>query len=224
VNVAIYVIFVLLSSVICVSFGYGINKPIAASAIVQQSSSSIVSEQHSSGHDDTIIQQSSDQSQSTSSSNSVVIQQNSGSSGGVSSSSRIVSSTGGDLRIDMQSSGKIASSQLNLTSGKVESVLFGNWSLNGPAGQFIANFTYRPENGTAPIEYQMNGLQLHSLNEINDSLVMVGTIDVASSSRTMLQDVPVTIIIQNGILIVGFERGTEISNLLEGIPIVGFEQ
>jgi hypothetical protein len=224
VNVAIYVIFVLLSSVICVSFGYGINKPIAASAIVQQSSSSIVSEQHSSGHDDdTIIQQSSDQSQSTSSSNSVVIQQNSG-SGGVSSSSRIVSSTGGDLRIDMQSSGKIASSQLNLTSGKVESVLFGNWSLNGPAGQFIANFTYRPENGTAAIEYEMNGLQPRSLNQINNSLVIVGTIDVASNGRIALQDVPVTIIIQNGILVVGFERGAEVSNLFGGIPIVGFEQ
>jgi hypothetical protein len=222
VNIAIYVVFVLLITIICVSFGYGINKPIVASAIVQQQSS-IVSEQHSSGQDSAIIQQSSDQSQSTSSSNSVVINQNSG-SGAISSSSRIVSSIGGDLRIDMQSSGKIASSKLNLTSGKVESVLFGDWSLNGPAGQFIANFTYKPENGTAPVEYEMNGLQLRSVNQINNSVVIVGTIDVASNIRTALQDIPVTIIIQNGILVVGFEKATEVSNLFGGIPIIGFEQ
>jgi hypothetical protein len=218
----IHNVIALFSAIICIIIGYGIPNSIAVSAITQQQSS-IVSEQYSSGHDGTVIQQSSDQSQSSSSSNSVVISQNS-SGGAVSSSSKIISRTDGDLRVDRQASGKIASSKLNLTSGKVESVLFGNWSLNGRAEGFIANFTYRPENGTAPIEYQMNGFQLHSLNEINDSLVMVGTIDVASSSRTMLQDVPVTIIIQNGILIVGFERGTEISNLLEGVPIVGFEQ
>ncbi len=221
-NVTICVIFALLSTVICISFGYGINEPVEASATIQQQSS-MVSEQYSSGQGSTIIQQSSDQSQSSSSSNSVVISQNSG-NGPSSSSSRIVSSTGGELRIDMQSSGKIASSQLNLTSGKVESVLFGGWSLNGPAGQFIANFTYRPENGTAPIEYEMNGLQLRSINQINNSFVIVGTIDVFSSNRTALQDVPVTIIIQNGILVVGFEKGSAISNLFGGIPIVGFEQ
>src|SRR5919202_2906020 len=185
----IHNVIALFSAIICIIIiSYGIPNSIAVSAITQQQSS-IVSEQYSSGHDGTVIQQSSDQSQSSSSSNSVVISQNS-SGGAVSSSSKIISRTDGDLRVDRQASGKIASSKLNLTSGKVESVLFGNWSLNGRAEEFIANFTYRPENGTAPIEYQMNGLQLHSLNEINDSLVMVGTIDVASSSRTMLQDVP----------------------------------
>jgi hypothetical protein len=54
--------------------------------------------------------------------------------------------------------------------------------------------------------------------------VMAGTIDVTSNSTTALQDTPVTIMIQNGILVVGFEKGTETSNLFGGIPILGFEQ
>src|SRR5919108_1059019 len=204
----IYVVLALLGTIICTIVGYGINNPIAASITTQQQSST--------------TQQSSDQSQSSSSSSSLVITQNSGGDA-VSSSNTIISRTDGDLRIDRQSSGKIASSQLNLTSGEVDAVLFGDWSLNGTAG-FITNFIYRPENGTAPIEYEMNGLALRSVSEINDSLVMAGTIDIASNSTTALQDAPVTIMIQHGILVVGFEKGTEANNLFRGIPILGFEQ
>ena len=218
---AIYVILALLGSIICIVAGYGINNSIAASTITQQQSS-VVSEQHSNNHGSTIIQQSSDQLQSSSSSsNSVVISENSGNRT-VSSSNRIVSLTDGNLKIDRQSSGKIASSHLNLTSGVVEAVLFGDWSLNGTAG-FIAHFAYKPANGTAPIEYEMNGLQLRSIQQINDSLVMAGTIDIASNSTIALQDTPTTIMIENGILVVGFEKGTEASNLFRGIPILGFE-
>jgi hypothetical protein len=39
-----------------------------------------------------------------------------------------------------------------------------------------------------------------------------------------LQDTPVTIMIQNGILVVGFENTAEIIDLFGGIPILGFEQ
>jgi hypothetical protein len=219
VTLTIYVILVLLGSIICVTAGYGINNSIAASTITQQQSS-IVSEQHSNNHGSTIIQQSSDQLQSSSSSNSLVISENGGNR--TVSSNRIVSLTDGNLKIDRQSSGKIASSHLNLTSGVVEAVLFGDWSLNGTAG-FTAHFTYKPANGTAHIEYEMNGLQLRSIQEINDSLVMAGTIDVASNSTIALQDTPTTIMIENGILVVGFEKGTEASNLFRGIPILGFE-
>ena len=101
------------------------------------------------------------------------------------SSNRVESRTGTDnLQIDRQSSGKIASSSFNLTSGEVEAVLFGDWSLNGTSG-FVANFIYKPSNGTDSIEYEMSGLELHSINQINDNPVIVGTIDVASNSTCL---------------------------------------
>ena len=218
-NLSIYLVIALLGAITCIIVGYGTNNAIATSLSTQQSS--IVSEQLSSNDGSTTIQQSSDQSQSSSSS-SLVTSQNSGSDT-VSSSNTIVSRTDGNLQIDRQSSGRIASSTLNLTSGEVEAVLFGDWSLDGTSG-FVANFTYKPSNGTAPIGYVMSGFELHSINQINDDLVMAGTIDVASNSTTALQDTPVTIMIQNGILVVGFEKGTETSNLFGGIPILGFEQ
>jgi cytoskeletal protein RodZ len=218
-NLSIYLVIALLGAITCIIVGYGTNNAIATSLSTQQSS--IVSEQLSSNDGSTTIQQSSDQSQSSSSS-SLVTSQNSGSDA-VSSSNTIVSRTDGNLQIDRQSSGRIASSTLNLTSGEVEAVLFGDWSLNGTSG-FVANFAYKPSNGTAPIGYVMSGFELHSINQINDDLVMAGTIDVTSNSTTALQDTPVTIMIQNGILVVGFEKGTETSNLFGGIPILGFEQ
>jgi cytoskeletal protein RodZ len=218
-NLSIYLVIALLGAITCIIVGYGTNNAIATSLSTQQSS--IVSEQLSSNDGSTTIQQSSDQSQASSSS-SLVTSQNSGSDT-VSSSNTIVSRTDGNLQIDRQSSGRIASSTLNLTSGEVEAVLFGDWSLDGTSG-FVANFAYKPSNGTAPIGYVMSGFELHSINQINDDLVMAGTIDVASNSITTLQDTPVTIMIQNGILVVGFEKGTETSNLFGGIPILGFEQ
>jgi cytoskeletal protein RodZ len=221
-NLSIYLVIALLGAITCIIVGYGINDAIATSLSTQQSS--VVSEQYSSDDGSTTIQQSSDQSQSSSSSSSLVSSQNSGSgSDTVSSSNTIVSRTDGNLQIDRQSSGMIASSTLNLTSGEVEAVLFGDWSLDSTSG-FVANFTYTPSNGTAPIGYVMSGFELRSINQINDDLVMAGTIDVASNSTTALQDTPVTIMIQNGILVVGFEKGTETSNLFGGIPILGFEQ
>jgi cytoskeletal protein RodZ len=219
-NLSIYLVIALLGAITCIIVGYGTNNAIATSLSTQQSS--IVSEQLSSNDGSATIRQSSDQSQSSSSSSSLVTSQNSGSDT-VSSSNTIVSRTDGNLQIDRQSSGMIASSTLNLTSGEVEAVLFGDWSLDGTSG-FVANFTYKPSNGTAPIGYVMSGFELHSINQINDDLVMAGTIDVTSNSTTALQDTPVTIMIQNGILVVGFEKGTETSNLFGGIPILGFEQ
>jgi hypothetical protein len=220
-SLTIYVIVALLGAITCIIVGYGINNAIATSLSTQQSST--VSEQYSSDDGSTTIRQSSsDQSQSSSSSSSLVTSQNSGSDT-VSSSNRIVSRTDGNLQIDRQSSGKIASSTLNLTSGDVEAVLFGNWSLDSTSG-FVANFTYTPSNGSDPIGYVISGFELHSINQINDDLVMAGIIDVASNSTTALQDTPATIMIQNGILVIGFEKGTETSNLFGGIPILGFEQ
>jgi hypothetical protein len=218
----VYVVTALFATVAFVIVGYGINNEIAAVSITTQQQSSMVSEQRTGDSESTVIQQSSDQSQSSSTSSSVITSE-SGSGESV-SSSRIVSRTGNDnLQLDRQLSGKIASSRLNLTSGEVEAVLFGDWSLNGTSG-FVANFIYKPSNGTSPLEYKMSGLELHSINQINDNLVLGGTIDVTSNSTAALQDAPVTTMVQNGILAVGFRNATEASNLFGGIPIIGFEQ
>jgi hypothetical protein len=218
----VYVVTALFAAIAFVIVGYGINNEIAAASITTQQQSSMVSEQRTGDSESTVIQQSSDQSQSSSTSSSVITSE-SGSGESV-SSSRIVSRTGNDnLQLDRQLSGKIASSRLNLTSGEVEAVLFGDWSLNGTSG-FVANFIYKPSNGTTPLEYKMSGLELHSINQINDNLVLGGTIDVTSNSTAALQDAPVTTMVQNGILAVGFGNATEASNLFGGIPIIGFEQ
>jgi len=197
---------------------YGINNNVAATSIITQQQSSGSSQSSS-----ITQQQSSGSSQSSSTSDSVIISESSG-DGSVSSSNRIVTSTGTDnLQIDRQSSGKIASSRLNLTSGEVEAVLFGDWSLNSTSG-FGTNFIYRPSNGSDSIHYGMSGLDVRSVNRINENLVLAGTIDVVSNSRTVLQDAPVTIMIQNGILVVGFGNATEATALFGGVPILGFEQ
>ncbi len=220
----IYVVIALLA-IAAVVVSYGINSGIATASIItqQQSSSSVMSEQHSGDSGATVTVQSSDSSQSSSTSDSVTISQSSGGEG-VSSSSRIVTSTGNtNLQIDRQFSGKIASSRLNLTDGKVEAVLFGDWSLNNTSG-FVTSFVYKPSNGTESVEYMMSGFEANSVNRINDNLVLAGTIDVASNNRTVLQDAPVTIMIQNNILIIGFGDTNEATNLFGGTPIIGFEQ
>ena len=202
-NLTVYVIAALLAIAAFVIAVYGINNSVIATSIITQ-------------------QQSSGSSQSSSTSDSVIISESSGES--VSSSNRIVTSTGTDnLQIDRQSSGKIASSRLNLTNGEVEAVLFGDWSLNSTSG-FVTSFIYQPSNASDSIQYGMSGLDVHSVNRINENLVLAGTIDVVSNSGAVLQDAPVTIMIQNGILVVGFEDATEAANLFGGMPIIGFEE
>ncbi|MFL6478264.1 MAG: hypothetical protein ACJ707_05540 [Nitrososphaera sp.] len=215
----------LIATVTFVIVGHGINNNIATASMVKQQQSSIMSEQHSSNSGNSATLQSQDSLQSSSTSDSVIISESNNSGGTSSSSSRIVTSTGNNtnLQIDGQSSGKIASSRLNLTTGEVEAVLFGDWSLNSTSG-FVTNFTYKPSNGTGSTEYRMSGLNANSVNQINDNLVLAGTIDVISNNRTVLQDAPVTIMIQNGILVVGFENATDATNLFGAVPILGFKQ
>ena len=216
-NLTVYVVAALLAIAAFVIAVYGTNNNVAATSIITQQQSSGSSQSSS------ITQQSSGSSQSSSTSDSVIINESSG-DGSVSSSNRIVTSTSTDnLQIDRQSSGKIASSRLNLTSGEVEAVLFGDWSLNSTSG-FGTNFIYRPSNGSDSIQYGMSGLDVRSVNRINENLVLAGTIDVVSNSRTVLQDAPVTIMIQNGILVVGFGNTNEATALFGGVPILGFEQ
>jgi hypothetical protein len=217
-NLTVYIIAALLAIAAFVIAAYGINDNVAATSIITQQQSSGSSQSSS-----ITQQQSSGSSQSSSTSDSVIISESSG-DGSVSSSNRIVTSTSTDnLQIDRQSSGKIASSRLNLTSGEVEAVLFGDWSLNSTSG-FGTNFIYSPSNGSDSIQYGMSGLDVRSVNRINENLVLAGTIDVVSDSRTVLQDAPVTIMIQNGILVVGFGNSNEATALFGGVPILGFEQ
>jgi hypothetical protein len=207
-NLTVYVVAALLAIAAFVIAVYGINNSVIATSIITQ-------------------QQSSGSSQSSSTSDSVIISESSvseSSGESTSSSNSIVTSTGTDnLQIDRQSSGKIASSRLNLTSGEVEAVLFGDWSLNSTSG-FVTSFIYRPSNASDSIQYGMSGLDVHSVNRINENLVLAGTMDVVSNSRVVLQDAPVTIMIQNGILVVGFGDATEAANLFGEMPIIGFEQ
>jgi hypothetical protein len=218
-NLTVYVVAALLAIAAFVIAVYGINNNVAATSIITQQQSSGSSQSSSI----TQQQSSSGSSQSSSTSDSVIISESSGDES-VSSSNRIVTSTSTDnLQIDRQSSGKIASSRLNLTSGEVEAVLFGDWSLNSTSG-FGTNFIYRPSNGSDSIQYGMSGLDVRSVNRINENLVLAGTIDVVSNSRTVLQDAPVTIMIQNGILVVGFGNTNEATALFGGVPILGFEQ
>ncbi len=221
-TLSIYIVIGLLGVLLtCVIVGYGIDDVIASSLVTKQSST-LLSEHHSSNNDTTIIQQSSGQLNSASS--PLAIGENIGDRI-ISSTNEIVSSVLNEtsIEIDRQSSGKIASSRLNLSSGDVEAILFGNWSLDSTSG-FIANFAYEPSNGTGSITYGMSGFDLQAINRINDDLVMTGTIDIVSNNRSVLQNAPVTIMIQNGILVVGFEEGTEATNLFGGMPIIGFEQ
>jgi hypothetical protein len=224
-NLSINIVIALLSVIACISVSYGINNAIATSIISQESSA--VSEQYSNDDESTIIQQqSSQQLQSNSISSSLVTSENIV-DGVVSSTNKIVSrildANNTSIQIDKQSFGKIASSHLNTSSGEVEAVLFGDWFLNSTS-EFIANFTYTPVNGSDPVQYVMSGFEPHSISQINDNLVLSGTIDVASNGTTVSQDAPVTIIIHNNILIVGFEKETEATDLFGGIPIIGFEE
>jgi hypothetical protein len=156
-----------------------------------------------------IVQQSTIQS-------STISQSSSTQSSNSSVSSR--TSSGGNLQIEQDLSGRIASSQVNLTSGEVEAVLFGDWTLNSTG--FAADFALTPANGSDATRYNMSGLQLHSVQEVNDNLALAGTIDVASNA-TAMQDAPVTITVQGGVLIVGFARDTPAGDLFKGVPVIG---
>jgi len=223
-----YIVSVLLiATATIVIVSYGINNNIAtASSMLTQQQSSMASEQRSSNNDNSVTMQSSDSSQSSSTSNSVITSESTsgGGTSSSSSSSTVMTGTGNNnFQIDNPSSGKIASSRLNLTTGEVEAVLFGDWSLNNTSG-FVANFAYKPTNGSGSTEYRMDGLSVNSVNRINDNLVLAGTIDIVSNNRAVLQDAPVTIMLQNGILVVEFENATEAANLFGAVPILGFKQ
>jgi hypothetical protein len=88
----------------------------------------------------------------------------------VTTSSRTVSSTDDSIGIgDMELSGKITGSQVNPTNGDVESVLFGDWSLNSTASStsFSATFTMMPladsSDSNNATEYRIDNLRANTV-------------------------------------------------------------
>lgn len=124
----------------------------------------------------------------------------------------------GNLQVDQDLSGRIGSSQVNFTSGEVEAVFFGDWSLNLTG--FAADFTMTPTNGSGVTEYNMSGLQLHSVQEANSILVLAGTIDVASNGTAAASNAPVAIMVHEGALFIGFGKDTPAGELFK-VPITG---
>jgi hypothetical protein len=101
----------------------------------------------------------------------------------------------------MELSGKIASSQVNLTNGDVESVLFGDWSLNSTASStsFSATFTMMPlavsSDSNNATEYRIDNLRANTVQQINNIAVLGGRTDVASNGTATFEDVPTTIML-----------------------------
>jgi hypothetical protein len=101
----------------------------------------------------------------------------------------------------MELSGKIAGSQVNLTNSDVESVLFGDWSLNSTASStsFSATFTMMPlaDSGDSnnATEYRIDNLRANMVQQINNIAVLGGRTDVASNGTATFEDVPTTIML-----------------------------
>ena len=133
-------------------------------------------------------------------------------------------------------SGKIASSQINPNNGKVEKVLFGNWSLNSKPNQetkFLAKFSMTKEqaqssttNNTTsssttaiekPVTFVIDNLKANSVQRANEDLTLGGTVDISDhlgnggvAASKSWKYIPVTISIKNHAsnLIITFDKNS----------------
>jgi hypothetical protein len=133
-------------------------------------------------------------------------------------------------------SGKIASSQINPNNGKVEKVLFGNWSLNSKPNQgtkFLAKFSMTKEqaqssttNNTTsssttaiekPVTFVIDNLKANSVQRANEDLTLGGTVDISDhpgnggvAASKSWKNIPVTISIKNHAsnLIITFDKNS----------------
>jgi hypothetical protein len=139
-------------------------------------------------------------------------------------SSRIESSTGGaGLKEDLQLAGKIAGSQLNLTTGSVEAVLFGDWTLESSGGEasFAANFTQTLQADNSTVDYQVGNTTVTSVQKINDSIVLSGSADITSSNVTQTtRGAPIAVMVVDKKL-VAISFGGEAGALFGGMPVTG---
>jgi hypothetical protein len=101
----------------------------------------------------------------------------------------------------MELSGKIAGSQINLTNGDVESMLFGDWSLNSTASSisFSATFTMMPladsSDSNNATEYRIDNLRANTVQQINNIAVFGGRTGVASNGTATFEDISTTIML-----------------------------
>ena len=133
-------------------------------------------------------------------------------------------------------SGKIASSQINPNNGKVEKVLFGNWTLNSKPNQgtkFLAKFSMTKEQAQSsttnkttsssttaiekPVTFVIDNLKANSVQRANEDLTLGGTVDISDhlgnggvAASKSWKNIPVTISITNHAsnLIITFDKNS----------------
>jgi len=139
--------------------------------------------------------------------------------------------------------GKITASEINLKSGNVEKVLFGDWSLDtkGTTGtKFTAKFAIRTSAeaskqinsaNTKPIAtdiYSLGNLKVNSVQQQNSDLTLRGTVDISvvhgtNGASQSWMGIPVTISIanQDSVILIGFDKKSDPGNVFQNVPIVG---
>jgi hypothetical protein len=138
-------------------------------------------------------------------------------------------------------SGKIASSQLNLKTGTVERIVFGDWSLDGKSGKdakFSAKFSIRstptssasPASGSeklaSPGSYSLSNLKINGVQKTNEDMALRGTVDITRQSGTSTQSwtaVPTTVSVTNHstLMIMSFDQTSAVSQVFQNVPIIG---
>ncbi|HYX51458.1 MAG TPA: hypothetical protein VE843_17050, partial [Ktedonobacteraceae bacterium] len=139
--------------------------------------------------------------------------------------------------------GKITASQINLKSGNVERVLFGDWSLDakGTTGTtFTAKFAVRTlDEASKQINsantksvvadiYSLGNVKVNSVQQQNSDLTLRGTADVSAVHGTngasqSWNGIPISISISNqdSVIIIGFDKKSAPGNIFQNVPIVG---
>lgn len=142
--------------------------------------------------------------------------------------------------INKMFSGKIASSQLNLKTGTVERIVFGDWSLDAKSGKdakFSAKFSIRstPSSSASPPisdklaspgSYSLSNLKINGVQKTNEDMALRGTVDITRQSGTATQTwsaVPTTVSItnHNTLMIMSFDKTSPVSQVFQNVPIIG---
>jgi hypothetical protein len=126
--------------------------------------------------------------------------------------------------IDMQLSGKIASSVINLNDGNVERLFFGDWSAGVSSinnASFVAEFDVMNDSSVEG-HYRIDNLTLSSLQRVNEHVVLGGTVDVIEEREEQSwEQSPVTILVlDNKVLVISF-KATELEEAFSGQPVIG---
>ena len=138
-------------------------------------------------------------------------------------------------------SGKIASSQLNLKTGTVERIVFGDWSLDAKSGKdakFSAKFSIHStptssapppsssEKLASPGSYSLSNLKINGVQKTNEDMTLRGTVDITRQSGTSTQSwtaVPTTVSVTNHstLMIMSFDQTSAVSQVFQNVPIIG---